>query len=413
MKNKLLFGLFALVLLTPCAGFSQTVNTGELVISRGTQLSTVGALDNKAIGDIINDGELFVYSHYNNDGLVTFTTAGATAITRMRGASGFQNISGTMPMEWSNAEFNNNATQPAFHLSNEVSIAGQANFQKGIVDDDAYNGLLVFEKSATHINVDDASHVDGLVRKNGQNPFQYPIGDKGKYRYAAISAPTGVTDAFTGKYFLENSNVSYTHSNKEATITLIDNAEYWTINKTAANSNVFLTLSWDVATTPSTIFAAPYEAIHIVRWDAAQNLWVDEGGVADTSSKEVTTVVNPLTKYGVFTLARVKLDVSFVVYNAVSPNEDGLNDFFRIDGIELHPNNSVTIFNRWGVQVYETKGYGNTANGNVFKGVSEGRTTVSKNEKLPAGTYFYVIEVVKEFDASITKKSGYLYINDK
>lgn len=406
--------LLSLILLAPCIGFSQTINIGELYVSPGTQMSTVGALDNKATGVLVNDGELFVYNHYNNDGLVTFTTAGATGITRMRGASGFQDISGKSPMEWSNAEFNNNnAIQPAFHLSNEVSIAGQANFQKGIVDDDTYNGLLVFENAAIHINVDDASHVDGLVRKNGQNPFQYPIGDKGKYRYAAISGPAAVNDAFTSKYFLENSNTSYSHTSKAATITLIDNAEYWTIDKTAGNSNIFLTLSWDASTTPSAIFAAPYEAIHIVRWDDTQKLWVDEGGVADDVNKEVTMVVNPLTQYGVFTLARVKLDTSLIVYNAVSPNEDGKNDFFKIDGLELHPNNTVSIFNRWGVQVFETKGYGKTTDANVFKGISDGRATVSKNEKLPAGTYFYVIEVVNEFDASKTKKSGYLYINEK
>ncbi|MBA4318740.1 MAG: hypothetical protein C0412_10095 [Flavobacterium sp.] len=405
--------LLSLILFAPCIGFSQTINTGELYVSPGTQLSTVGALDNKATGDIINDGELFVYDHYNNDGLVTFTTAGTTGITRMRGASGYQSISGTMPMEWYNAEFSNNAAQPAFHLSTEVSVSGQANFQKGIVDGDAFNGLMVFEKGASHINVDDISHVDGLVRKNGNDSFTYPIGDKGKYRYAAISGPAAVNDAFTSKYFLENSNTSYSHTSKTATITLIDNAEYWTIDKTAGNSNVFLTLSWNAATTPSTIFAAPYEAIHIVRWDDTQKRWVDEGGVADDVNKEVTMVVNPLIQYGVFTLARVKLDTSLMVYNAVSPNEDGKNDFFRIDGLELHPNNTVTIFNRWGVQVFETKGYGKTADANVFKGISEGRVTVSKNEKLPAGTYFYVVEVINEFDASITKKSGYLYINDK
>lgn len=409
MTNRLLL----LFLAVSYVSFSQTVNIGSLTISAGTQLSTVGALDNKATGDLVNDGELFVYSDYNNDGLVTFTPGSTTGFTRMRGISGFQNISGTLPMEWYDAEFFNGNVQPAFHLSNEVSIGGQANFQNGIVDDATYNGLIVFEDTANHNNTSDNSHVDGYVRKNGTTAFRYPIGNGGKYRYASISAPSSSTDAFTGKYFLQNSNQLYAHSNKAATITLIDDTEYWTIDKTTGNSDVFLTLSWDAATTPATIFAAPYDEIHIVRWDVAQNLWVDEGGVADAVAKEVTTVVNPLTKYGVFTLARVKVPVSLVVYNAVSPNVDGFNDFFRIDGLETHLNNSVSIFNRWGVLVYETKAYGNTADGNVFKGISEGRVTVDKNAKLPAGTYFYVIDVINESDGSSTKKSGYLYINEK
>ena len=194
---------------------------------------------------------------------------------------------------------------------------------------------------------------------------------------------------------------------------MIDNTEYWTIDKTAATSDVFLALSWNAATTPAAIFAAPDEEIHIVRWDVDQNLWIDEGGVADGFAKEVTMMVNPLTKYGVFTLARVKLDISLVVYNAVSPNDDGLNDYFRIDGLEAYSNNTVTIFNRWGVQVFKAEGYGSTADGNVFTGVSDGRTTVDRNEKLPTGTYFYTIEAVNQTNGITTKKAGYLYINEK
>lgn len=412
-KQKIICGFLPLLLLVPCFGYSQTVNTGELVISPGTQLSTVGTLDNKATGDLVNDGELFVYDHYNNDGLVTFTTGSKTGTTRMKGSAGFQDISGALPMEWYNAEFNNSTVQPAFHLSNEVSVAGQADFQTGIVDDDNYGGLLVFENKADQINADDNSHVDGLVQKNGTDAFRYPIGDKGKYRYASISAPKDVADAFTGKYFLENSNPLYPHSKKSSlsVITLIDDAEYWTIDKTASSSDVFLTLTWDAATTPSAIFAAPSEEIHIVRWDDLQKNWVDEGGAADATAKEVTIVVDPLKSYGVFTLARVKVDKSLVIYNAVSPNGDGLNDYFRIDGIGAYTNNTVSIFNRWGVKVYETTAY--DTNGNVFKGISEGRETVNVNEKLPAGTYFYVIDFQNTNDGASTKKAGYLYINEK
>lgn len=415
MKNRRTVTCF-LLLLAIGQVVAQTTNIGTLVVETGTIVSTVQSLDNKPTGDLVNDGELYVYSHYNNDGLVTFT--GNTGITRMRGLAGFQNLSGSVPMEWYDAEFNNGNIQPAFHLSNEVSIAHEANFYKGIVNDDDYNGLLVFETMATHSNVDDDSHVDGYVRKNGNDAFKYPIGDKGQYRYAAISAPDAVSDAFTGKYFLENSNPLYAHAIKADVISLIDNKEYWTIDKTTSSSDVFLTLSWDADTTPTEIYAAPYEEIHIVRWDSVLKMWVDEGGVADASAKEVTTVINPLLGYGVFTLARVKADAilpcggrGVVVYNAVSPNGDGHNDYFIIDGIEQCPNNTVEIYNRWGVKVFETKGYNTT--GNVFKGFSDGRTTVDRNAKLPEGTYFYIINFLNEVGGSTVKKSGYLYINDK
>ena len=411
--NRVLLGVLVMV---TAKGTAQTVNTGELTIKPGTIMSTTGALDNTTTGDLVNDGELYLYSHYNNDGLVTFSPGYSTGMTRMRGIAAYQDITGSVPMEWNHAEFNNSKAQPAFRLANEVSVAGKAHFEQGIIDDANYGGLMVFENGASHLNVTDDSHVQGEVRKNGNEAFIFPIGAGGQYRYAGISAPDNTTDAFTGQYFLENSNNSYPHSSKEGVIITIDDTEYWSIDKTEGNSNVFLTLSWDEDTTPSNIFAAPYEEIHIVRWDASQNLWVDEGGAANPDTKEVTMVLDPLKAYGIFTLARVKTEMilscsgkGIVVYNAVSPNEDGINDYFNIDGIQECTNNTVEIYNRWGVKVYETKAY-NTS-GNVFKGISEGRATVNKGEQLPEGTYFYIINLVNDAGKNVNK-AGYLYIKE-
>ena len=91
----------------------------------------------------------------------------------------------------------------------------------------------------------------------------------------------------------------------------------------------------------------------------------------------------------------------------MSPDEDGENDFFRINGIEEYPNNNLKIFNRWGVLVYETNAYG--INGKVFKGESQGRATINKDQKLPTGTYFYILtRRVADQDSMINK--GYLYL---
>lgn len=388
--------------------FGQTKTNNEGILSIIGLTGTISEVNNSTTGTITNDGDFFVYNHYNNDGIVTFTNGITTGLTRMNGLFGFQNISGLNSMKWYNCEFNNTLIQPAFHLSNEIKISGNADFLHGIIDDDNYNGLVVFENLANHSNVDDDSHVDGYVQKNGDELFKFPIGNGGQYRHASISAPSNTTDAFTGKYFWENSNPLYPHANKEANITLIDNAEYWTIDKTAANSNVFLTLSWDLDTTPAQIYVTPYEEIHIVRWDAVQNRWIDEGGVADSNNKEVTTIINPLTSYGVFTLARVKSQLpcngsAIVVYNFLSQ----INPYFVIEGIEECPNNHVEIYNRWGVKVFETNSY--NTNQNRFDGYSHGRVTNNSSEKLPGGTYYYFIEFTD--NDSNYKLSGFVYLD--
>ncbi|MBX2827133.1 MAG: gliding motility-associated C-terminal domain-containing protein [Flavobacteriaceae bacterium] len=99
----------------------------------------------------------------------------------------------------------------------------------------------------------------------------------------------------------------------------------------------------------------------------------------------------------------------FEIFNGITPNGDGLNDFFEIRGITDFPNNNVKIFNRWGVLVFETDGY-DEAN-NVFRGRSNARATISEDEELPTGTYFYVLTFPGENPEGQSAYNGYLYIN--
>ena len=94
------------------------------------------------------------------------------------------------------------------------------------------------------------------------------------------------------------------------------------------------------------------------------------------------------------------------IFNAVTPNGDGENDVFIIRNIELYPENTVKIYNRWGVIVYETSSYGSV--GNYFNGRSNGRVTIQVEELLPVGTYFYVVEYVVEGETK--SRAGYLYL---
>ena len=100
----------------------------------------------------------------------------------------------------------------------------------------------------------------------------------------------------------------------------------------------------------------------------------------------------------------------FEIFNGVTPNGDNMNDYFIIKGIAEYPNNNVKIFNRWGVLVWETDGYEDNANGNVFRGRSNGRATVREGEDLPTGTYFYILSFPAE-NPGESSYTGYLYLN--
>ncbi|PRP67259.1 T9SS type B sorting domain-containing protein [Nonlabens agnitus] len=95
------------------------------------------------------------------------------------------------------------------------------------------------------------------------------------------------------------------------------------------------------------------------------------------------------------------------IFNVLTPNNDGDNDFLFIRGIENFENN-VKIYNRWGVEVFNVDGYDNR--NNVFRGISEGRANVAQGDLLPVGTYYYVISYVNDNNQTIDL-AGYLYIN--
>ncbi|NRA12282.1 MAG: gliding motility-associated C-terminal domain-containing protein, partial [Crocinitomicaceae bacterium] len=67
---------------------------------------------------------------------------------------------------------------------------------------------------------------------------------------------------------------------------------------------------------------------------------------------------------------------SIEIPNTFSPNGDNINDNWVITGIELYPNNQVSIFTRWGQKVYQTSNYslnkrwdGTSNTGNAMEGI--------------------------------------------
>ena len=95
------------------------------------------------------------------------------------------------------------------------------------------------------------------------------------------------------------------------------------------------------------------------------------------------------------------------VFNLLTPNNDGENDVFVIRNIELYPENTLEIYNRWGVKVYSVSGYGQ--NGRYFIGISNGRGVISQSSLLPTGTYFYILKY-KSSSGGFKERKGYLYL---
>ena len=96
------------------------------------------------------------------------------------------------------------------------------------------------------------------------------------------------------------------------------------------------------------------------------------------------------------------------VNQMVTPNADGKNDFLFIRGVEGIRTSSLKIFNRWGVAVYEGENYNNQ--NNVFDGRSRGRSTLSVEDYLPSGIYYYIFDYTT-LDGENKVDSEYIYIS--
>lgn len=394
--------------------YAQTTNEGKLHISENTIFSTVEALDNRENAEFYNDGIAYIYSHFNNNGILDYFQK--TGTTRFVGNSD-QMISGMETSFLHHVFFRNRSATAPFLLSGSLEISGIVDFNEGIVDNDNFGGFIAFTKNANHINTSDYSHVDGAVQKYGNEDFTYPIGDGGYYRFAGISAPNRDKAHFEGKYYFENSDPIHEHRLKAGAIELIDDKEYWTIiQKDSEQEDVLITLSYREETTPSSLIsAANDDRLIIVRWDEDTNMWINEGGVINKDNQTVTTATEG---YGVFTFGTLKSDVvnpgNVIVYNGVTPNDDGVNDYFFIDFPKDGSvrNLNVMIFDRWGIKVFESDNYG--INDDVFRGFSKGRMTINSEKQLPTGTYFYILEYEYGDPSSNNrhKQAGYLYLSN-
>ena len=124
---------------------------------------------------------------------------------------------------------------------------------------------------------------------------------------------------------------------------------------------------------------------------AESYLWQIEGNGVYVDSSFVTTFTEPGTypvvltvrnSFGCIDTAQSEVQVyeGLQLPNAFSPNGDGINDelLFLNSGIQAY---SLSIFDRWGVPVFET---------NASKLSWDGR--MSNGEKAPAGTYFIVLK---------------------
>jgi gliding motility-associated-like protein len=122
--------------------------------------------------------------------------------------------------------------------------------------------------------------------------------------------------------------------------------------------------------------------------------WSPSAGLDNTTTLTPTANPEKTTLYtltvqstaGCTNTATVKVTVltHLIIPNTFTPNGDGINDKWEIGNLADYPDAYVKIFNRWGAEVYRSKGGSGAWDGTI------------KGKRLPFGTYYYVINLDKK-----------------
>ncbi len=117
--------------------------------------------------------------------------------------------------------------------------------------------------------------------------------------------------------------------------------------------------------------------------------WSPPDGLSDATAYRPTASPDQTTAYtlrgtypnGCYSEDAITVTVweKLTVPNGFTPNGDGTNDTWELAGIAEYPNAEIRIFNRWGSEVFASKGYENPFDGRF------------QSRNLPPATYYYVI----------------------
>lgn len=101
----------------------------------------------------------------------------------------------------------------------------------------------------------------------------------------------------------------------------------------------------------------------------------DEGFVQQFRIKALPPERN--TAYSWSNAATATFENAPAFFNVFTPDGDGRNEVFYIDNVQLYPDNELTVYNRYGKEVYRQKNYRNAWNGDA----------------VTAGTYYYLFKL--------------------
>ncbi|MEP3207747.1 MAG: gliding motility-associated C-terminal domain-containing protein [Maribacter sp.] len=351
----------------------------------GLQLHKKGSLGFH--GDLINDG-----TFDSNLGLIGFYSEEENIV-----------VSGKFIPSFNDLEL---AVEGSLYLETPIHIDNSVNFIFGNISSRAGSKKIYtqFSENAFYDGALDLSKINGQAAVEGQKVFRFPVGTENNIRPLKIKFIDG---PFLAKcaYFEENPNFPQSFSKgfdtslKDANLVFIHSDEFWNITTTGM---IQITLNWDTDSDMNSK-VEKIEGITVTGWNKKEGQWFNLGSLEHDGSIDkgwVTSETFNANEYEIFTFGFLLQRNPGSNNYAMSPNGDGANDYFSLKLIDDYPSNKLLIYNSNGKLVYEKSNYKNEFNGKANKNTSQ------REEVLPEGVYFYILDV-KEHNL---KYQGYIYL---
>jgi len=296
-------------------------------------------------------------------------------------------------------------------LNTGITVTNNFNFISGnILTARNTNAVTInFDNNAFNTGESDESFVDGYASISNQQNFIFPVGDFGHLRPLRLNS-SAPNDFASCAYFYEDPNnpnlfnTSFNTALREADIASISNLEFWILQGAVPSR---ITVNWDAFSNISSL-TETVNSITLVGWNTALNRWVVIGNTAfggDLTEGFITSATFIPDEYGAITFGSLNDSINILTLDNfyLTPNGDGLNDVLVIEELEQSPNNSIRIFDRFGLKVFES-----VNNSDVFNGISNvDNNVIQRNEGLPVGVYFYLVSL----DDLGLEFQGFLYLN--
>ena len=360
---------------------SQVVNRGsQISVSSGAIFFVDGAFTNHS-GSVLNDGRLIIKANWsNNDPDFAVFNKLSTGVVELSGDN--QLIAGAFKTEFPSLTLSGGGSKT---LGIDTDLTGNLSLNDRELKTDAFalsvlnSSPYAIDRSTGFISTDNKGKLVRII--NSVNTYLYPLGsaDGGSvlYRPLEVDLLDDVQNYFSASFVKKDPSADgYSRQNKRADIETVFEKYFHLLDQNGSsrvNIRFFQNTSEDNALK------------QIVNWNKF-NIWekaapstATTGSFGDGLNQNIlyssTDVITNLP----FTLAAVREEGPFTFFNAFSPDGDGKNDTWEVKNLDLYPNNELSVFNRWGDEVFKTKGY------------SSAKAWDGGN--LNPGTYYYVLKV--------------------